>query len=117
MIRLQLGKVAGIALITGILLSTTACRGPGRAARKACRAMHECHRAAFEAAYSSMRECIDDQLDDLDDLEREHGRACARAYVRYGHCAARVYMRECNSGDVTRECEDLWDEYWDECYR
>jgi len=116
MMRFKLGGVTGAALIAGIVLSTTACGGPGRAGRKVCRAAQECHRAAFEAAYSSMSECIDDYLDGIDDVEREQGRACARAQVRYNRCYSRVYIRDCNGGDAARECEDFFDEYWDECF-
>jgi len=55
------------------------------------------------------------QLDFIDDLERELGRECARAYVRYKHCESRVYITDCNLRDVAQECEELAEDYWDEC--
>ena len=118
---LNLNRVINVVAAGSILLTATACGGPERrVARKYCKALYKCDRSEFEDEYSSMKDCIDDSQDDMEDLldyaDDIGGQRCADAYLAIMLCGANAYKQSCEYDDWYDECEDEFDDLYDDCY-
>lgn len=102
--------------LTGLAVTVVGCGGDRSTARKWCKAYQECEKAAFEEQYSSMQDCIDEGVEDLEDLEDDTDKDCAAAYRKMLECGAKAYRQDCDLEDSYDECEDEYEDMEDECY-
>ena len=117
---LNLNRVINVMAAGSILLTATACGGPEkRIARKLCKAAYKCDRGDFEDQFSSMKDCIHDieeyVEDGLDYADDVGGKRCVDAAVTAWLCQANAYKRSCDEDEAEDECEDEYDDLYDEC--
>src|SRR5690606_2629730 len=109
-------RAVGFVMLLGVVLSTTACGGPNRAARKYCKAHQKCRLADFNEQYSSIKDCMDEHLDDYEAFRDDVGEDCAQSYLELAFCAAPAWKKDCDYSDILNECESEYEAHLDECF-
>lgn len=108
-------RFLGAPLIVLLALTAVGCGGKRGAARKACRALYECDND-FDEQYSSKGDCIDEWVEDIEDLEEDQGKECAQAFIDLIRCAAPEYQDDCRYFEaILDDCEEDYEVYEDEC--
>lgn len=112
---LNLSRVINVVALTGLAVSVVGCGGDRSLARKYCKTAEKCDKSEFEDEYSSMKDCIDTELESLEDLEKKGGAACGNAARDFITCYADAYKPDCDEEEATDECEDEAFDLLDEC--
>ena len=112
----NLNSLKVFAIVIGVAIGTTACGGPKGAARNYCKAVEECRGKDFGGVYDDFGDCVDENLKEFEDYREDVGRECANAYVDFGYCFAAEYREDCEYFGAAADCDDLYEDYLDECY-